>query len=190
MYSNKLCLWYCLTLSTDINFVPLVVHSEIHYILSEFGLPLLKKKKNNFVQIHTCTSFLTIWKNMLLVLKTVIGFCLVIIKAYCRKIMIHWYFILRQIQCDHTLYTHSEFLWINKTKENGHLFFLLNSPFSFILIYNSWPINMSDVFFFINWYFGQMNVTLLEHAHFMIEDWNNDCFILTVSQSYFTDEWI
>ena len=49
---------------------------------------------------------------------------------------------------------------------------------------------MSDVFFFINWYFGQMNVTLLELAHFMIEDWNNDCFILTVSQSYLTDEWI
>ena len=35
---------------------------------------------------------------------------------------------------------------------------------------------------------GHMNVIILKHAHFMTEDWNNNCFILTVSQSYFTDE--
>lgn len=139
--------------STDLNFIPLFLLSKWRfYFVTKFCLPLLKKKKNTLFCADTYMHFINLLTNekiWCLFYKRSFGFCLVIIfdidiSSSAKSV---WSY----------MYKHSEILWNNKTKENGHhsncqcrfYFFYWIHHEVFFIIYNRRYIHMSDVCFYI-----------------------------------------
>ena len=106
----------------------------------------------------------------------------------------YWYFILRRNQCDHTCTSIVKFCELAKQKKMA-IFPIVSAVFIFFIEFTiRFYYNLQQL---INLYVWCMLVYVISdiwmssywNMHILwLEDWNNYCFILTVSQSYFTDE--